>query len=273
MLRATRALAAVLTLGALACTFDHSGVQPGSADGGNDDATDEVRSDGAEGGALDAEAGDPNVDEGGNDDANLDGASLPDADAAPDSPSRPDGNPVTPDAHPTDDGGGIDVLVDGSGPDARLDCAAVSGSTFTPPGANNAHCYWLHGTAANWLGAANACTAERGHLVTLGSGAETTFVLGLATTFPSTDRLWIGATDGRFSSDGPGSGPFVWITGEPMTYTNWASSGPAQQPDGACKTCNGSPCECEHRAALMNDGRWEDLYEGVYYRFVCEAEL
>jgi Lectin C-type domain len=270
MLRATRALAAMLTLGALACTFDHSGGQPGSDDGGTGDAADES----TEGSSSDAEAGDPNTDEGGNDDANPDGSSPGDDDAAQDSPSRPDGNPLPSDAQPTDDGGS-DGMVDGSGPeqDARLDCAAVSGSTFTPPDASGAHCYWLHGTAANWLGAANACAAERGHLVTIDSSAETTFVLGLVTAFPSDDRLWIGATDGHFSSEGPGSGPFVWITGEPMTYTNWASSGPSQQPDGLCQMCGTALCQCEHRVATTNDGHWEDLYEGLYYRFVCEAEL
>jgi hypothetical protein len=64
----------------------------------------------------------------------------------------------------------------------------------------------------------------------------------------------------------------MWITGEPMTYTNWSNS-PVQEPNGACDTCGLGPCNCEHRAAMANNGRWVDLYEALQYRFVCEAEL
>jgi Lectin C-type domain len=272
MLRATRALSAMLTLGAFACSFEHTGLLPGAADADVADSPgtdDRIATDGREGAAgSDGDFADGGTDTGQDD-------SSPDADVAADSPTRPDGPTPANDAVAYVEAG-ADGATDGSvsGPDARIDCAAVAGGVmFTPPGGANAHCYWPHATAANWLGAANACRAEGGHLVTLASSAETTFVLGLVTPFPSTDRIWIGATDGRFSSDGPGSGPFIWITGEPMTYQNWANNGPTQQPDGKCNTCAGAPCECEHRVAMQSDGRWEDLYEALFYRFVCEAEL
>jgi hypothetical protein len=253
----------MLTLGALACTFDHSGLLPGAADADLADASDAELPDGAAG-----DTGGGEMDGG---DASAETISTLDGDAATDSPARPDGNLPSDVSQP--EGGTVDGPLDASGSetDARFDCASVPGGvTFTPPGGANAHCYWVHATASNWLGAANACVMDRGHLVTLTSSAETTFVLGLVPPIASNDRLWIGGTDGRFSSDGPGSGPFVWITGEPMTYQNWASNG---QPDGSCKTCAGAPCECEHRLAILSDGRWEDLYEALYYRSVCEAEL
>src|SRR4051794_4841138 len=226
MPRATGALMAMLTLGALACTFDHTGLQPGPAtvDGGSDaDPSDDAAGDdGAS--TSDASDEDPRADDGATNDAKVEGSTR---DAPGDSPTRPDGNVPT-DASPSIDGDVPDGDLEASGSErnARFDCASVpNGVTFTTPGSANAHCYWLHATAMNWLAAANACAAERGHLVTLGSSAEATFLLGLVPVFVSSDRVWIGGTDARFSSDGPGSGPFVWITGEPMTYQDWASNG------------------------------------------------
>jgi hypothetical protein len=88
------------------------------------------------------------------------------------------------------------------------------------------------------------------------------------------DHVWVGGTDGRFSGDSAGSGPYAWITGEPMTYTSWFSDMKTQEPDGACETkCMGNPCNCEHRIAIMADGHWLDAYEGGLMRFVCEAEM
>jgi hypothetical protein len=263
MLRATRAFTAMLTLGALACTFDHSGSSPGS-DEGTADAADDGAPNGTDGSAGAEGSPEGDMAETGDEGTTSGDGSGSDAQVGADSPTRLDGS--SNDASQAFDGN------DGSSQDAHFDCTAVSnGATFTPPGASAAHCYWLHSTANNWLGAVNACAAERGHLVTLSSSAETMFVQSLVP-FASTDLIWIGATDGRFSSDGPGSGPFMWITGEPMTYQNWASSGSGQQPDGLCQSCMGSPCNCEHRVAMMSDGRWDDLYEALYYRFVCEGE-
>jgi hypothetical protein len=259
----------MLTLGAVACTFDHGGILPGSPDA---DVADAPIGDAKDGAPIGSDAGDADPS---SDGASDDSDPTSNDDATIDSPARPD-SPAPTDAKPaTDTNPSLDGASDaGSSPDARFDCAAVpGGTTFTPPGSANAHCYWVHSGTNNWLGAVTVCAAERGHLVTVGSNAETTFLLGLAAPFSINDRIWIGATDGRFSSDGPGSGPFVWITGEPMTYMNWASAGSGQQPDGLCKSCSGTPCECEHRADMMSDGRWEDLYEALYHRYVCEAEL
>jgi hypothetical protein len=109
--------------------------------------------------------------------------------------------------------------------------------------------------------------------LTLSSNAETNFVLGLVTTFSASDYIWIGGTDGRFSGDGPGSGPYAWITGEPMVYQNWYTNGATQEPDGRCDFIDSGKANCEHRLAIGNDGRWSDVYEALAYRFVCEADL
>src|SRR5262245_54831332 len=123
MLRATRALSALLMLGAFACTFEHGGVVPGSADGNVPDSV----AGGDEGGDVgavgsDGDDADPGADEGA-DDANP----VDDGDRV-DSPARPDGRPS--DTDPNPDGGGADKeSPDGSEPDARADCAAIPGGT------------------------------------------------------------------------------------------------------------------------------------------------
>jgi hypothetical protein len=283
MLRATRALLAIFTLGIAACTFDRSGSIPGSAPSPDARGEGDGRAD-SDGPVAEAEAS-----------AFVDGEDM-EADASVDAPldqemdetsageASPDAAPSEADAGPPIDAADMEDAPDGgqgtdAGPardawtadaDGGFDCSLVpNGATFLPPGETRAHCYWLASTPANWLTAANTCSSLGGHLVTLSSSAETSFVLGIVTPFSLADRVWIGATDARFSGDGPGSGPYMWIDGEPMTYTNWSSS-PVQEPDGACAS-NGM--NCEHRGAMLNNGRWVDLYEGLPYRFVCEAEL
>ena len=61
----------------------------------------------------------------------------------------------------------------------------------------------------------------QGHLVTVNSPAEQDF---LATTFPLWGA-WIGLSDSR------SEGSFEWVTGEPVTYTNWGTGEPNNAGD------------------------------------------
>jgi hypothetical protein len=267
----------MMMLAALACTFDHSGLVPGSPPSADD--TSGSAGTGGQGGAggSSENAGGDGPDAFSDDDANdPDGGAGggPELDApAPVSDATPDGaNPRADDGSPdeasSDDGGDESAVAD-----AGRDCSAKpNGKAFTSPGESTAHCYWFHSLPSHWVGAANTCTSEGGYLVTIASNEETAFVLGLLSTFPSDEKLWIGGTDGRFSSDGPGSGPYIWITGQPMSYVNWYSDTSTTEPNGACQTCGGRPCYCEHRVAIGSDGRWADDYEANPYRFVCESD-
>src|SRR4051812_27719435 len=91
MPRATGALMAMLTLGALACTFDHAGLQPGpaSVDVGSD--ADPSADAAADGGASTSDASDedPSTDDGATNDANTEGSTR---DAPGESSARPDRN-------------------------------------------------------------------------------------------------------------------------------------------------------------------------------------
>lgn len=167
----------------------------------------------------------------------------------------------------------VDVPKEASSPveaSSVPDCAThAGGKTFTPSGAVGAHCYWPHTAKSAWQSADDACIGEGGHLATLTSAAENTFVVKLIANLTNNDRIWLAGTDNKSVTDSSGGGPYVWTTGEPFTYAPWAMN----NPDGNCeKTCNGSPCQCQHRVCVDQDGIFWDRYEGDPNYFVCESE-
>jgi len=186
--------------------------------------------------------------------------------------SAVDSGSVEPDHTGTVDPVDATVVVEASTP---IDASSISscalhpgGETFTPNGAVSAHCYWPRAATSTWQSAVDACKNEGGHLATLTSAAENTFVVKLIPNFGTDDRLWLGGTDNKSPTDESGGGPYVWITGEPFTYAPWA----AMNPDGACaNTCNGQRC-CQHRVCADRGGVFWDREEGELYYSVCESE-
>ncbi|HUP80143.1 MAG TPA: lectin-like protein [Pirellula sp.] len=81
-------------------------------------------------------------------------------------------------------------------------------------------------TAANAAAQSTVFLGSVGHLATVTSAAENNFLSGIFSTYlpdfaPGiADSAWIGLTDAI------NEGVFVWVTGEPFSYTNWASSEP-----------------------------------------------
>jgi hypothetical protein len=99
---------------------------------------------------------------------------------------------------------------------------------WTTASGGNGHFYEYVRVPGSWTAAKAAAELRvfrgvKGHLVTIESAAENTFVVNLR---DGTDlRGWIGLTDAVTE------GTFAWITGEPLTYTNWNSGEPnAQTP-------------------------------------------
>ncbi len=139
----------------------------------------------------------------------------------------------------------------------QLSNVVVSGNGFristppNPPGAMpfNGHNYLYISTPMTWFAARDYCYGLNGHLVTLGSAGEDTFVRGLT----QADR-WIGLTDEAME------GTFVWITGEPLVYTNWTPG----EPNNA----TGVEDHVEMGASLG----WNDFLGTNTLGFVCEFE-
>jgi len=84
----------------------------------------------------------------------------------------------------------------------------------------NGHIYYLL-TPADWHTSRNAARRLGGHLVTIQDADENAWV---SSTFGSIDgfsrNLWLGLSDEGHE------GVWMWITGEPLLYTNWADGEP-----------------------------------------------
>jgi len=125
----------------------------------------------------------------------------------------------------------------------------------------NGHSYQAIDMALSWQEARDYCAALDGHLVTIDSLAENQFVFDLL------PWSWLGATDEV------SEGTWLWVTGEPWNYENWADG----EPNNCCppENCGGTGCTPEHYLTFWGDpyvGKWNDVPDG-YNNFVCEWDV
>ena len=112
------------------------------------------------------------------------------------------------------------------------------------------HFYHVVNEPLTWHEAVAYCEQDGGNLVTINSAEEDQFVYNLA------PYGWLGASDEAVE------GTWVWVTGEPFSYTNWAPYEP-NNLDGV-----------EHYLSYWGDeypGQWNDMPTSVQ-TFVCEYE-
>jgi hypothetical protein len=84
----------------------------------------------------------------------------------------------------------------------------------------NGHTYYLL-TDSSWQDAQAEAVALGGNLVTINDAAEDAWVFSTFGSFGGDNRsLWIGLNDAAVE------GRFVWVSGEPVTYTNWQPGEP-----------------------------------------------
>lgn len=95
-------------------------------------------------------------------------------------------------------------------PSAEVLAQCTSITNFTTIGGYNGNCYYLGPISFDYAHATFLAAAAGGHLVTITSQAEQDFVF--AGSDPTIDS-WIGLDEEPSS--------YVWVTGEPLTYTNW----------------------------------------------------
>lgn len=95
---------------------------------------------------------------------------------------------------------------------------AASALPITGPVLNpaNGHTYYLL-DSSSWQDSETEAVGLGGHLVTISDAAEQDWVFSTFGAYGGLDRsLWIGLTDQA------AEGAFAWISGEAVTYTNWA---------------------------------------------------
>ena len=107
--------------------------------------------------------------------------------------------------------------------------------------------YYVSTYATDWISASTACTNAGGYLSTIGSSQEQNFVYNL---LPG-QAQWIGFTDAA------SEGTWVWVNGDPITYTFWNGGEPNNSGN-------------EDYAHMNTNGTWNDATPGTNHRFVCE---
>ncbi|MFB2935939.1 choice-of-anchor Q domain-containing protein [Aerosakkonemataceae cyanobacterium BLCC-F154] len=98
--------------------------------------------------------------------------------------------------------------------------------------------YFLTPTATSWTQAQAIAQSFDSNLVTINDADESTFLVGQFGIL----RPWIGFNDVEIE------GQFQWVSGEPITFTNWSLGEP-----------NNEGTLGEDYAELFTDGRWNDL--------------
>jgi hypothetical protein len=102
--------------------------------------------------------------------------------------------------------------------------------------------YQLTSSPVTWLQAESEAVAVGGHLVTINDASEQELLMQL---FGSVEDYWIGFTDQAVE------GTWVWSSGEPVTYTNWALGEPNNSNDEDFAVMNWTP--------TAQVGNWNDL--------------
>ena len=118
---------------------------------------------------------------------------------------------------------------------------------FTSQQNYNGHSYYRSTGTAIWTVARQNCINMGGHLVTVTTAAENSFIFGL---WPSG---WIGLTDEVTE------GVWQWVTGEPYSYTSWNGG----EPNNAGN---------EDYVQFVGGGKWNDLPNNVSLPYVLEFE-
>ena len=121
---------------------------------------------------------------------------------------------------------------------------------------NDGHAYKVFDFTATWNDAKNKCESLGGHLATITSQDEQQFIEELTRNM---GELWIGMY--RVDDDS-----FAWVTGEPVSYTNW----------GAGEPNNYWTWEFDGENAVAMRPDWNDYHENNTEQikgFVCEWDL
>jgi hypothetical protein len=118
---------------------------------------------------------------------------------------------------------------------------------FTSQNNYNGHSYYRSTGSMTWTDARQACLNMGGHLVTVTTAAENSFIFNL---WPNG---WIGLTDELVE------GQWRWVTGETYSYSSWNPG----EPNNAGN---------EDYVQFVGGGRWNDLPNNFALPYVIEFD-
>jgi hypothetical protein len=150
----------------------------------------------------------------------------------------------------------------GAGGSSGADCDALAGTTF------DGHCYFYLSSLLDFASARSACAEASAVLVAINSAAEQRFLE--STFFAPANDAWIGLSLAELTDPNsatckatPSSCPFLWLTGEPLSYTKWGNHGVSdREPNytGACVRLQGATLD------------WADQDCTERVRAICETQ-
>ncbi len=157
-----------------------------------------------------------------------------------------------------------------------LMCAATAAESKVPANAQyyKGHAYALYNMGKDWVAAKKYCEKLGGHLVTITSSGEQSFIEKLLRASAKKNKYWIGGI--RVD------GGFAWVTGEKWKYTHWHSGEPNNWNGHLEDRVMIHAATSGSYASYFGD--WNDLYRDgscpglSYYSkgsmgFICEWDL
>ncbi|KAK6177201.1 hypothetical protein SNE40_015349 [Patella caerulea] len=123
-------------------------------------------------------------------------------------------------------------------------------------------CYQFNNFERRWTDAQKYCSNNHGHLVVIKSAEEQNFIMStLRKLHWNRNGVWIGATDRHKEMH------WKWITGEPISYSNWGSGQPS---------CNWFCMEDCGQLRYRDGGKWHDYPCSsipYLYSFICQYDM
>lgn len=124
----------------------------------------------------------------------------------------------------------------------------------------NGHTYYYYDSPVTWYDATLISEHMGGHLISITSEAENTFVKDLI----GNSACWLGATDKA------SEGTWKWTSGESFSFSKWyGSSYGGTEPNNDSASLEGVENYAHIRA---NSDTWNDNSGCVAYNFICEID-
>lgn len=125
----------------------------------------------------------------------------------------------------------------------------------------NGHYYKTYETGTTWTDAKAYCESLGGHLATITSQEENTFI----STITPNNYYFIGATDKEEE------GKWQWVTGESWQYSNWDSGEPNNGLTGTSQNYSAILGQSEPDGGCWDDS-WDYPGDAHSFGFICEWE-